>query len=168
VNVSGRQLEDASFVGDVTSALADSGIAASTLVLELTESTIVQQPGIMRERLLALKALGVRLAIDDFGTGYSALSYLQQFPIDLLKIDKTFVDGVTRGGSHAALARTIVALAEALSVDCVAEGIEGADQRTCLRELGCLLGQGYHFARPMSADGISALLAQPTAIVALA
>jgi diguanylate cyclase (GGDEF)-like protein len=165
VNVSGRQLEDASFPGDVAAAIAESGIPASSLVLELTESTIAKQPGAMRERLHALKALGVRLAIDDFGTGYSSLSYLQQFPIDVLKIDKTFVDNVTRGGSHAALARTIVALAEALSVNCVAEGVEESEQRACLRELGCLLGQGYHFARPMSADAVAELLVREQALV---
>ena len=158
VNVSSRQLEDATFLDDVAAALAESGIAPRALVLELTESTIAQHPEVMRERLIALKALGVRLAIDDFGTGYSSLSYLQQFPIDVLKIDKRFVDNVTRGGAHAALARTIVALADALAVQCVAEGIEALDQRVCLSELGCALGQGYHFARPMSAVAIGDLL----------
>jgi diguanylate cyclase (GGDEF)-like protein len=166
VNVSGRQLEDAGFRDDVAAAIADSGIVPSSLVLELTESTIAQNPDTTRERLLALKALGVRLAIDDFGTGYSSLSYLQQFPIDVLKIDKTFVDNVTRGGSHAALARTIVALADALSVNCVAEGVEESEQRACLRELGCALGQGYHFARPMSADAVGQLLGRARALVA--
>jgi diguanylate cyclase (GGDEF)-like protein len=159
VNVSGRQLEDAHFVGDVEAALAESGLDPSALVLELTESTIAQEPELARERLHALKALGVRLAIDDFGTGYSSLSYLQQFPIDVLKIDKSFVDNVTRGGAHAALARTIVALAEALSVKCVAEGVEEPEQRVCLSELGCVLGQGYHFARPMSAEALDDYLA---------
>ena len=166
VNVSGRQLEDAGFRDEVAAALADSGIAPGALVLELTESTIAQNPDTTRERLLALKALGVRLAIDDFGTGYSSLSYLQLFPIDVLKIDKTFVDNVTRGGSHAALARTIVALAEALSVHCVAEGVEESEQRACLRDLGCALGQGYHFARPMSAEGVARLIGAARAAVA--
>jgi diguanylate cyclase (GGDEF)-like protein len=158
VNVSGRQLEDPAFNDDVAAAIDESGINPATLVLELTESTIAQNPEAARARLVALKTLGVRLAIDDFGTGYSSLSYLQQFPIDVLKIDKTFVDNVTRGGSHAALARTIVALADALEVKCVAEGVEESEQRACLRELGCSLGQGYHFARPMSADAMGRLL----------
>ncbi|MBV9880829.1 MAG: EAL domain-containing protein [Gemmatirosa sp.] len=158
VNVSGRQLEDAAFVDDVAAAIAESGIDPRALVLELTESTIAQQPEVTCERLHALKALGIRLAIDDFGTGYSSLAYLQQFPIDVLKIDKSFVDNVTRGGPHAALARTIVALAEALSVKCVAEGVEEMEQRVCLSELGCVLGQGYHFARPMSAAAVAELL----------
>jgi len=158
VNVSGRQLEDAGFVDDVAAALAESGLDPKALVLELTESTIAQQPDLAAERLHVLKTLGVRLAIDDFGTGYSSLSYLQQFPIDVLKIDKSFVDNVTRGGPHAALARTIVALADALSVKCVAEGVEEQEQRVCLTELGCVFGQGYHFARPMSADALSVFM----------
>jgi EAL domain-containing protein (putative c-di-GMP-specific phosphodiesterase class I) len=112
------------------------------------------------EVLHALKALGVRLAIDDFGTGYSSLSYLQRFPVDVLKIDKSFVDGVARGGHDAALARTIVALGEMLALRTVAEGIEHETQRAQLRLLGCELGQGYLFARPLTPEALRARLAE--------
>ena len=111
-----------------------------------------------RQRLVALKALGVRLAIDDFGTGYSALSYLRQFPIDVLKIDKSFVDPIAAGGQPAALAAAIVALGEALSLRTVAEGVESADQAALLEGMGCALAQGYHFSRPVAADAVSAWL----------
>jgi EAL domain-containing protein (putative c-di-GMP-specific phosphodiesterase class I) len=103
-------------------------------------------------RLADLRALGVRVAIDDFGTGYSALSQLQQFPIDVLKVDRAFVDRVARGGSHAAVTRALVALGDALHVRTVAEGIETEEQRAYLAALGCPLGQGFLFARPLEAD----------------
>ena len=152
VNVSGRQIDDPGFVADVAAVLAETGLAPARLTLEITESVIMREPDATLERLHALKALGVRLAIDDFGTGYSSLSYLQRFPVDALKIDKSFVDGVGRGGSDAALARTIVALAEMLRIRSVAEGIERADQRAQLAALGCDVGQGYLFARPLAPD----------------
>jgi EAL domain-containing protein (putative c-di-GMP-specific phosphodiesterase class I) len=119
-------------------------------MMQDTEATIA--------KLQALKALGVSLAIDDFGTGYSSLSYLQQFPIDLLKIDRAFVSGVGQGVTDSALARAVVSLGSALGVQTVAEGIEQAEQVHELRELGCERGQGYFFARPQSEEGISALL----------
>jgi EAL domain-containing protein (putative c-di-GMP-specific phosphodiesterase class I) len=103
----------------------------------------------------------VRLAIDDFGTGYSSLAYLQRFPVDVLKIDKRFVDGVHEGGSNEALARTIVALGRTLSLRTVAEGVEHAAQRDALRALGCELAQGYLFARPLDPGAVAALLAAP-------
>ena len=158
VNVSGRQLQHPDFVHQVATALATSRLEPGTLVLELTESTVVQQPDATLETLGRLKALGVRLAIDDFGTGYSALSYLQRFPIDVLKLDKAFVDGVTQGGANAVLARTILALGEALSLRTVAEGIEEWEQQVTLRAMGCALGQGYHFARPLPAHAVDRLL----------
>ncbi len=158
VNVSGRQLAEAGYVAEVAAALAASGLTPGSLVLELTETTVVANPAATRGRLAELKALGVQLAIDDFGTGYSALSYLQQFPIDVLKLDKSFVDGVARGGSHAALARAVVALGDAMQLRTVAEGVEDRAQRACLREMGCALGQGYHFARPVPPAELGRLL----------
>ena len=158
VNVSGRQLYDAGFVDDVRRALAASGLAPTRLVLELTESVMIDRPDLALERFTALKALGVRLAVDDFGTGYSALSYLQRFPIDVLKIDKSFVDGLGRGGVQGSLARTIVALGQALSLRTVAEGVEDADQRAALQEVGCPMGQGFLFARPLEPGAVAALL----------
>ena len=157
VNVSGRQVYDPAFVDDVRQALASSGVDPRRLVLELTESVMIDRPELALERFTALKALGVRLAIDDFGTGYSALCYLQRFPIDVLKIDRSFVDGLRKGGAQGALARTIVALGQALSLRTVAEGIEEAEQRAALCEVGCALGQGYLFARPLAPDAAAAL-----------
>ena len=113
---------------------------------------------LIRERLAALKGVGVLLAIDDFGTGYSALSYLHDFPIDVLKIDRAFIDGLTRGGAQGALARTILALGEALSLRTIAEGVERIEQRESLQGMGCEMGQGYFFARPLPASSLDALV----------
>jgi diguanylate cyclase (GGDEF)-like protein len=163
VNVSGRQVYDPGFVDDVRHALAAAGVDPRRLVLELTESVMIDRPELALERFTALKALGLRLAIDDFGTGYSALSYLQRFPIDVLKIDRSFVDGLRKGGAQGSLARTIVALGQALSLRTVAEGIEDAEQRAALREVGCPLGQGFLFARPMDPDAMAGLLGADSA-----
>jgi len=163
VNVSGRQLDDARFVGEVAAALAAAGVAPGRLTLEVTESVIMRDPDATLERLRALKALGVSLAIDDFGTGYSSLSYLRRFPVDALKIDESFVDGVADGGSDAALARTIVALAEMLGIRSVAEGIERPEQPAQLAALGCDVGQGYLFAGPLAAADAAAAFGQAAA-----
>ncbi len=159
VNVSGRQLEDPGFVDEVAAVLAEFGLPADHLTLEVTETAVMRDTARTVAALHALKALGVRVALDDFGTGYSSLSYLQQFPIDVLKIDKRFVDGVARGGGEAALARTVVALGQTLGLRTVAEGVETAEQRDALVGLGCALGQGYLFARPLPADEAGRLLA---------
>jgi EAL domain-containing protein (putative c-di-GMP-specific phosphodiesterase class I) len=158
INISGWQLDHPTFIDDVRTALQSSGLPANNLVLEITESAIIRDYEHVTSRFQALKAIGVRLAIDDFGTGYSSLAYLHRFPVDILKIDKTFVDGVGRGGRDAALARTIIALGDMLSLRTVAEGIEQAEQRSQLQSLGCGLGQGYYFAKPLSAADAEALL----------
>jgi diguanylate cyclase (GGDEF)-like protein len=163
VNVSGRQLEDPDLVANVARALRGSGVEPGRLTLEITETALARDPEASRDVLVALRALGVRLAIDDFGTGYSSLSYLQHFPVDVLKIDKRFIDGVAGGGSEAALARTIIALADSLGLRTVAEGVEQDRQHEALRGLGCELAQGYLFARPMPADDLVAWLAQRSA-----
>ena len=154
VNISSCQLRHAQFGADVARALAASGLPAHALLLEITESVIMEDTEANLARLAELKALGVRLAIDDFGIGYSSLSYLQRFPVDVLKIDKSFVDGVHDREGDEALARTIVALGRSLSLCTVAEGVEHAAQRECLRALGCTLGQGYLFARPMRPERV--------------
>lgn len=156
VNVSGRQLQQPAFVNDVRRALSSSGLLPECLLLELTESTVIQYPEVALERLTAIKALGVRLAIDDFGTGYSALSYLQKFPFDVLKIDKSFVDRVAEGGQDAALASAIVGLGRALSLKTVAEGVETDAQRVALAAMGCGSGQGFLFAKPLSPSDVEA------------
>jgi predicted signal transduction protein with EAL and GGDEF domain len=159
VNISGYQLQGESVVDDVRGALADSGLDPRQLVLEITESVLMQHNEILLERLRALKAIGVRLAIDDFGTGYSSLGYLQRFPIDILKIDKSFVDNVGMTGGEPALARAVIALGETLRLQTIAEGIEQRRQLNGLQELGCEMGQGYYFARPVAASAIDAILA---------
>jgi diguanylate cyclase (GGDEF)-like protein len=162
VNLSGRQLEDPNIVADVAAALADSGLPAGALVLEITETVLMADTEATIARLTALKALGVRLAVDDFGTGYSSLRYLRRFPIDILKMAKPFVDGLEVGDDEGrALARAIVELATSLKLACIAEGIEAPAQADVLHELGCGLGQGFHFARPMAPDAMAALIAEP-------
>jgi EAL domain-containing protein (putative c-di-GMP-specific phosphodiesterase class I) len=131
----------------------------SAVILEITESVLMQQTDAVLERLQTLKKLGVRLAIDDFGTGYSSLSYLQRFPIDILKIARPFVEEVALGAERAALARAIIGLSDTLRLQTVAEGIEMAEQRAALIELGCPLGQGHHFSRAVPADAIERMLA---------
>jgi diguanylate cyclase (GGDEF)-like protein/PAS domain S-box-containing protein len=163
VNVSGRQLQDPMFVSDVAQALADSGLPPARLVLEITETVIMHRSEAMLHRLEELKGLGVHLAIDDFGTGYSSLSYLQQFPIDIIKIDKEFVEGMERTPAGAALTRTIIGLGWTLGLSTVAEGIERSAQRTTLHELGCEMGQGFLFARPLPPDEIAEHVMRPRA-----
>jgi diguanylate cyclase (GGDEF)-like protein/PAS domain S-box-containing protein len=158
VNISGRQLQAGGVTGALRAALAATGAGADGVVLEITESVLMQQTETVQERLWELKSLGVRLAIDDFGTGYSSLSYLQRFPIDILKIAKPFVDDVGSGTEKSALARAIVGLGETLKLRTIAEGIERGDQRAALLELGCDLGQGHYFSRALPPDGIGRLL----------
>jgi diguanylate cyclase (GGDEF)-like protein len=167
VNVSARQLVDPGFAGDVAAALAESQFPAERLILEITESTLIADNPAALERMHELKAIGVRLAIDDFGTGYCGLSYLQRFPLDILKIDKAFIAQMATNDNDAALASTIVALASTLKLYTVAEGVEDADQREQLLALGCDHGQGFLFAKPVAASAIADLVlngaAQPMA-----
>ncbi|MDF1505846.1 EAL domain-containing protein [Roseisolibacter sp. H3M3-2] len=158
VNLSGRQLQAPGLVDEVAAVLAETGLPPSALVLEITETVMMQGTEANLVTLHALRALGVRLAIDDFGTGYSSLSYLQRFPIDILKIDKSFVEGLSRGAHEAALARTILALGDTLALRCIAEGVEDAAQRDHLRALGCDFAQGFLFARPMPEEEMDALV----------
>ncbi|HEX2038101.1 MAG TPA: EAL domain-containing protein [Acidimicrobiales bacterium] len=169
VNLSARQLQQEGLVRMVQDVLAETGLDPSTLTLEITESAVMNDHVTTIVRLNQLKALGVRIAVDDFGTGYSSLSYLRRFPIDVLKIDRTFVDGVADGPQKRALLRTIVDLGRTLNLETVAEGIELPEELQQLRSLDCELGQGYYFARPLDADGVEELLARgelsPTPVV---
>jgi diguanylate cyclase (GGDEF)-like protein len=162
VNVSARQLFQADIVGTVREALASSGLEPNCLILELTESVMTEDTAATVGRLQALKGLGVQLAIDDFGTGYSSLSSLRHLPFDILKIDKLFIDGITGSPAESSFARAILKLARTLDLETVAEGVEQPAQVESLRELHCELGQGFHFARPLSIDGIDAILAVST------
>ena len=159
VNLSTRQLLEPDLVARVEEILQRNALEPSALVLEITEGSLLQGVGETIQKLRDLKALGIRLAIDDFGTGSSSLGHLRQFPIDVLKIDKSFVDGVATTGSEGpALVRAIVDLANTLQLETVAEGIEEVDQLTELRSAGCLSGQGFLFARPLRPEAIGPLL----------
>jgi diguanylate cyclase (GGDEF)-like protein/PAS domain S-box-containing protein len=158
VNVSARQLADPGLVDDVQRALHGSGLAARHLTLEITESVLIAEPDTAVARLQQLKDLGVRLAIDDFGTGYSSLSSLQSLPVDALKIDKAFVDGVSGGAESTALVEAILRLAANLALDTVAEGVERPDQLESLQALGCQQIQGFYFSQPLPPAGVEAFL----------
>jgi EAL domain-containing protein (putative c-di-GMP-specific phosphodiesterase class I) len=158
VNVSMRQLHDPRIVDDVRLALDDAGIAPEQLVLEITESFLADETEGVLQCLQRLRALGVRLAVDDFGTGYSALSYLQRFPIDILKIDRSFVLHARRSSPSLNLVRSIVQLGRSLHLDVVAEGIEDAEQAEELAAMGVPSGQGFYFARPLEPEDFGNLL----------
>jgi EAL domain-containing protein (putative c-di-GMP-specific phosphodiesterase class I) len=158
VNLSARQFQAPGLVEDVAAAIAESGVPAGSVTLELTETLLMRDTAATVDALAALRALGVRLAVDDFGTGYSALGYLKRFPVDILKIDKSFVDGVAVNPEDAALAQTIVQLGQTLHLQTLAEGIESVDQSAQLSALGCTYGQGYLFARPTAPEDVEALL----------
>jgi EAL domain-containing protein (putative c-di-GMP-specific phosphodiesterase class I) len=160
VNLSAKQLQTESIVNDVAEALEFSGLDPATLVLEITETVMMTDSDVAIARLNELKELGVRIALDDFGTGYSSLSYLSRFPVDILKMDRSFLSG----DGEATLAAAIIAIGDRLGLEVVAEGIEREDQSDSLRELGCELGQGFLFARPMKEDALlQYLLAEASA-----
>jgi diguanylate cyclase (GGDEF)-like protein len=159
VNVSVRQFQHPDLVGDVAEALQRSGLDATLLTLEITESLFAQDIEETTRKIGLLKGQGIRLALDDFGTGYSSLSYLRRFPIDTLKIDKSFIDGVTTSAEGHAVVAAITQLGKTLHLEVVAEGLETAEQVETLRALGCPLGQGYHFSRPLvPGDAVKLLL----------
>jgi diguanylate cyclase (GGDEF)-like protein len=158
VNVSARQMERDRIADDVHRATAGCGFEPEMLALELTESSLMADVDETIARLQLLKAIGVRIAIDDFGTGFSSLAYLRKFPIDILKIDRSFVSGMSDSPEAAAIVHTLVELGKALGLETVAEGIETADQRARLMREDVDLGQGFLFARPMSVGALDALL----------
>jgi len=164
VNLSARQLAAPDIVGDVANALVRSGFGATSLILEMTEGVLVQDPNTATQRLQALRALGVRVALDDFGTGYSSLAYLRQFPIDILKIDKSFTNTITDRSVIPPIVRGLLELANTLEMTTVAEGIELEVQRDSLRDQQCMYGQGYLFSRPLDVADATKLLAQRPAI----
>jgi len=155
VNISGRHLQHGELVQDVARALHESGLEPHNLVIELTESTTMYNTDANLERFHRVKALGVRLAIDDFGTGYSSLSYLHRFPIDILKIDRSFVSRLTNSDNGPELARAVITLGETLGLETVAEGIELEPQVAALLALGCVAGQGFLFAHAGSLHELS-------------
>ena len=152
VNLSGRQLMSPTLIDDIRTTLRETGIDPALLTLEITENVVMEQAAEATILLQRLKDLGVRLHMDDFGTGYSSLSYLRRFPLDTLKIDRSFVNDMATSPDDAAIVRAIITLAHTLKLDVIAEGIEEAEQIAPLRDLGCRLGQGYHFSRPLPSD----------------
>lgn len=158
VNVSARQLSDAAFPRRVRQALDDTGWPAELLELEITETALMQDTVLSAGLLRELKSLGARTAVDDFGTGYSSLAYLKAFPLHRLKVDRSFVAGVQDEGDDRVIASTIIVLAQSLGLQVTAEGVETAEQATCLLQHGCDEAQGYHFGRPVPAEEFEAML----------
>jgi EAL domain-containing protein (putative c-di-GMP-specific phosphodiesterase class I) len=142
----------------VRTALYNSGLDPAALTLEITETVLMRKPETTALLLAELKALGVRIAVDDFGTGYSSLAYLRQFPVDALKIDRSFIDGIATSKASAALIHTLVALGKALEIETLAEGIEDQAQLETLQREDCDQGQGFLFSRPLDVDAIERFL----------
>ncbi|MGI9608556.1 MAG: GNAT family N-acetyltransferase [Acidimicrobiales bacterium] len=157
VNLSMRQLQDGQLINSLTNAIAASGIEANKLVLEITESMLAIDAERSAGILGQLKTIGVKLAIDDFGTGYSSLSYLKSFPVDSIKIDRSFINELHRSSTSSALVEAVVNLSRALGAYTVAEGIEYSDQAGILRKLGCDRGQGFYYCRPLAGPALTAL-----------
>ena len=160
VNLSARQLLSSGLLDAIKGVLGNAGVAASRLVLEITEGALMEDVGFFLETLAALRSIGVCLAIDDFGTGYSSLSYLKRFALDSLKIDRSFVDGLGDDPHDSAIVAAILALARALDLSVVAEGVETDEQLQALRALGCQAGQGFLFCRPLDEHDLTKLLAR--------
>jgi diguanylate cyclase (GGDEF)-like protein len=160
VNVSGRQLDTDQLIVDIERALAESGLDPGALTVEITETTLMRNVEETARRLAQVKALGVRIAIDDFGTGYSSLAHLQRFPVDALKIDRSFISGLSNNQEGETLMHTLVQLGKALSIETFAEGIEQQHELSLLREQDCDSGQGFLFARPLDVAATEAFLEQ--------
>ena len=164
VNLSVQQLRQRGFADQVAAVLLATGLPAHCLQLELTESMLLEQLDVVEQNIAALRALGISLAIDDFGTGYSSLAYLKRFPIDTLKIDRTFIAGLEQGAQDAAIVRAIIVMGHSLGLQVVAEGVENAVQQQLLRDYQCDQLQGYLVGRPMPASDLTALLNPPLSV----
>jgi EAL domain-containing protein (putative c-di-GMP-specific phosphodiesterase class I) len=162
VNVSPRQLGSPDCVDSVAGAIEEAGIVPGVLCLEITEGTLMRNERAAADTLQELHALGVKISVDDFGTGYSSLSYLKHFPIDSLKVDRTFVDGLGEDPEDSAIVSAVVALAHSLGLTAVAEGIETEIALEELRLLGCDQGQGFLFGHPASAEDLDTVLFAPS------
>jgi EAL domain-containing protein (putative c-di-GMP-specific phosphodiesterase class I) len=167
VNLAARQLQDPDLIGLVSRVLADSGLDPRSLKFEITESVVMQDAPATLATLHTLRDLGIRLAIDDFGTGYSSLGYLKRFPIDTLKIDRSFVEGIVTDPEDAAIVQAVISVAKSLGLSVTAEGIENEAQLLRLKELGCDRGQGFYFGQPLAADIVFESLDRHPAVVTL-
>jgi EAL domain-containing protein (putative c-di-GMP-specific phosphodiesterase class I) len=157
INIAPRQIQQPGFCAQVRAAIAEHGLQPGRIVLEITESTMLESGDEVIATLTELRDLGVRLAMDDFGTGYSSLAALHRFPLHIIKVDRSFVAHVG-DDQGASIAAAIVSMAKALGLVCLAEGIEDDRQRIALLDLGCHLAQGFHFARPMPVDELTRAL----------
>ncbi len=158
VNVSSRQFRQGDLVETIAQALNDAGLDPSWLEVELTEGTLLEDTTMVQQTLERLKAMGVQVSIDDFGTGYSSLNYLKRFPIDTLKIDRSFISDITSDHDDAAISQAIVSLARSLRLQVVAEGVETTEQLEAVRSLGCDIAQGFLISRPLDADAVDAFV----------
>ena len=158
INLSAQQIQELVEVDELTDLIRGSGVEPARLKLEITESALLDDPLLATLALEKLKGLGLQLAIDDFGTGYSSLNYLGQFPLDTLKIDQTFIATLTEKENSRRITHAITGLARDLNMNCIAEGIESADEIALLRQMGCEYGQGYYFAKPASEDRMLAYI----------
>jgi EAL domain-containing protein (putative c-di-GMP-specific phosphodiesterase class I) len=161
VNVSVCQLDRRGFANEVKNVLLSTGIDPASLVLEVTETVLADPNGGAAAALADLRLTGVRVALDDFGSGYSSIGYLRQLPVDVLKIDRSFLTGTFAGGPGNALLEAIVGMGHSLGLDVIPEGIEELEQLSRLQTMGCQLGQGFLLSRPVSGEAIDALLAAP-------
>jgi len=162
VNLSAKQLLQPHLVEEMDKLLRETALPSEALKLEITESAVMADPAAAAEMLQQIKSLGIRLAIDDFGTGYSSLSYLHRFPLDTLKIDRSFISGNGAGEGGIEIARTIMPMAKNLRLDVVAEGVETIEQVTLLKKLQCKYAQGYYFSKPLAPEEIAPLLEDPS------
>jgi EAL domain-containing protein (putative c-di-GMP-specific phosphodiesterase class I) len=162
------QLDVPHFADEVIGMLSTTGLDPTNVVLEVTESILADPKGGAPSALAALRRTGLRVALDDFGTGYSSIGYLRQLPVDILKIDRSFVADTTPDGRGNAVLEAIVAMADHLGLDIIPEGIEDFDQLSRLRAMGCQIGQGFLLSRPVSADAIETLLASPVPLLHVA
>jgi EAL domain-containing protein (putative c-di-GMP-specific phosphodiesterase class I) len=160
VNFSPRQFQDDNLVKLIGEVLQRTGLAPGALILEITESLLMGGSTRLRPVFEALVALGIGISIDDFGTGYSSLSYLQRFPIDNIKIDRSFIDGIPGNRDSVALTQAIIAMAHALEMSVTAEGVELQSQMSFLKDAGCHEMQGFYFSKPITADAFESLLGQ--------
>jgi EAL domain-containing protein (putative c-di-GMP-specific phosphodiesterase class I) len=158
VNVSARQFRQPELVDTIRRIVAEAGIAPSILGVEITESALVDDPENAATTLARLKEMGLTISIDDFGTGYSSLSYLKRFPIDSLKIDRTFVRDIATDPDDAAIVTAVIQMAKSLKLGVIAEGVETEEQRNFLRDRGCETAQGYFFAKPLPPDQVAGWL----------
>jgi EAL domain-containing protein (putative c-di-GMP-specific phosphodiesterase class I) len=158
VNLSARQLAGQSLVPLIAGALADAGLEPYCLELEITESLVMQNPEQAARLLAQLKEMGVQLAMDDFGTGYSSLAYLKRFPVDAIKIDRSFIEGLPGDEEDATITQAVIAMAHSLRLRTIAEGVETAEQLAFLERLGCDEIQGYYFSKPLPFAEIEQLL----------